>query len=146
MRHRITDLHTGLGNPEPVKMDNNIQLEKSEFWDNFLEDAIKTFSVIRDYNGFDYRIDENQFIFGIEPAYEGDDLQIIKFNFEDKNSSYIRQGHSFGAYGSNIVSKYRFYGDYKRKSKFVNFIDKWWGVLQLEIRKILEVTNEKHIN
>lgn len=135
----MTDLHTGLGNSEPVKMDNNIQLEKSEFWDNFLEDAIKTFSVIRDYNGFDYRIDENHFIFGIEPSYEGDDLQIIKFNFKDKNSSYIRQGHSFGAYGSNIVSKYRFYGDYKRKSKFVNFIDKWWDVLQLEIRKILEV-------
>lgn len=139
MRHRITDLHTGLGNSEPVELDNNIQLEKSEFWDNFLEDAIKTFSVIRDYGGFDYRIDENQFIFGIEPSYEGDDLQIIKFNFKDKNFSYIRQGHSFGAYGSNIVSKYRFYGDYKRKSKFVNFIDKWWEVLQLEIRKILEV-------
>ena len=60
MRHRITDLYNGLGNSEPVKMDNNIQLEKSEFWDNFLEDAIKTFSVIRDYDGFDYHIDENK--------------------------------------------------------------------------------------
>lgn len=139
MRHRIIDLHTGLGNSEPVKMDNNIQLEKSEFWDDFLEDAIKTFPTIRDYDGFDYHIDENKFVFGIEPSYKLDQLEIICFDFNDKNKSYIQRGISYGWYGSRVVSHTKNYGDYKYKNKTTKFIDKWWNVLKLEVRKILEV-------
>lgn len=134
MRHRILGFN-GLGNPEPMILNNNKKIEKSDFWDAFLEDAIKNFKTISEYGGFDFQITEDSFIFGIEPSYEGDDLQIIGFNFKDKNSSYIRQGHSFGAYGSNIVSKYKFYGDYKRKSKFVKFIDKWYDKILEEISK-----------
>ena len=31
MRHRMIDL-TGLGNPEPCKLDNNITITKEKFW------------------------------------------------------------------------------------------------------------------
>lgn len=34
MRHRMSGI-TGFGNPEPCELDNNITLEKSEFWDSF---------------------------------------------------------------------------------------------------------------
>ena len=142
MRHRMIGFN-GLGNPDPAILDNNGKIEKSEFWDNFLEDAIKNFNTIAEYGGFDFRIEQDLFIFGTEPAYEGDDLQIIGFNFKDKNFSYIRQGHSFGAYGSNIVSKYRFYGGYKRKSKFVRFIDKWYEKLAKEFKLLTHQHEDK---
>lgn len=135
MRHRMIGFN-GLGNPDPVILGNNGKIEKSEFWDNFLEDAIKNFNTIAEYGGFDFRIEQDLFIFGIEPSYEGDDIQIIQFNFKDKSLCCIEQGRAFGAYGSDIVSKFRYYGDYVNKSKFVKFIDKWYDKLFEEVNKL----------
>lgn len=39
MRHRMTDLNTGLGNSESEKLINNGKLTNKKFWDKFLEDA-----------------------------------------------------------------------------------------------------------
>lgn len=129
MRHRISNL-TGFGNSEPVQLDNNIKIEKSEFWDSFLDDAIKNFKTIANYNGFDLHIDNNGFTFGIEPSYQYDDLQIIHFNFKDKSSSYLKQGRAWGVYGSHCVIKTKKYGEYKKKNaKFIRFIDKWFEKL-----------------
>lgn len=137
MRHRILGFN-GLGNPEPTILNNNKKIEKSDFWDEFLEDAIKNFKTISEYGGFDFQVAEDRFMFGIEPSYEGDDLQIIQFNFKDKSLCCIEQGRAFGAYGSDIVSKFRYYGDYKNKSKFVKFIDKWYEKLADEFKLLAQ--------
>lgn len=133
MRHRINNFYNGLGNSEPVKLDNNIQLEKSEFWDNFLESAIKNFKNISNYDGFDFHIDKNGFTFGIEPSYKFDDLQIIHFNFNDKSKSYIEQGRAWGYYGTKCATKTKLYADYKNKSKFIRFIDEWYDKLYKKV-------------
>lgn len=135
MRHRFGGI-TGLGNPEPEMLDNNKNLCRNEFWDNFLDDAMNNFKTIAEYEGFDFHADEDWFKFGVEPTYEGDDLQIIAFNLKDKSICYIEQGKSFGAYGSIVVSKTRFYGDYKNKSKFIKFIDKWYDQISVEVKKL----------
>ena len=133
MRHRILGFN-GLGNPEQTILNNNKKIKKSDFWDEFLEDATKNFNTLSEYGGFDFQVTEDRFMFGIEPSYEGDDLQIIQFNFKDKSLCCIEQGRAFGAYGSDIVSKFRYYGDYKNKSKFVKFIDKWYEKLSDEFK------------
>jgi hypothetical protein len=136
MRHRIANL-TGLGNSEPVELDNNIQLEKSEFWDSFLEDATLNFKTIENYGGFDFHLDKNGFTFGIEPSYQYDDLQIIHFDFKDKTNSYIRQGRAWGVYGTHCLTKLKRYGEYKTNSKFIRFIDKWFAKLVNQANIIL---------
>ena len=144
MRHRFGNITCmGIGNSDPVILDNNKHIEPSEFWNAFVEDLVGNFKTIADWGGFDFHIGEDNFMLGIEPAYDGDDLQIIKFNFSDKDKSYIRQGRAFGAYGCNIVSKYRFYGDYKRKSKFVRFIDKWYEKLADEFKLLTHQHEDK---
>lgn len=142
MRHRIMGFN-GLGNPDPVILDNNKKIEKSAFWDEFLEDAINNFKTIAEYGGFDFHVAQDRFMFGIEPSYEGDDIQIIQFNFKDKGFSCIEQGRSFGAYGSDIVSKFRYYGDYKNRTKFVKFIDKWYDRLSEEVAQLTHQHEDK---
>ena len=142
MRHRILGFN-GLGNPEPTILNNNKKIEKSDFWDEFLEDATKNFKTISEYGGFDFQVTEDRFMFGIEPSYEGDDLQIVQFNFKDKSLCCIEQGRAFGAYGSDIVSKFRYYGDYKNKSKFVKFIDKWYDRLFEEFKQLTHQHEDK---
>lgn len=138
MRHRIGGI-TGFGNSSPEILDNNRKMEKSEFWDEFLEDALENFKTLAEYGGFDFHVSDNRFMFGIEPAYEGEDIQIIQFNFKDKSLCCIEQGRAFGAYGSDIVSKYRYYGDYVNKCKFVKFIDRWYDRIIDEVKKLKEV-------
>lgn len=142
MRHRMFGFN-GLGNPEPAILNNNGQINKSKFWDEFLDDAIKNFKTIAEYGGFDFQVAEDRFMFGIEPSYEGDDIQIIQFNFKDKSLSCIEQGRAFGAYGSDIVSKFRYYGDYVNKSKFVRFIDKWYDRLSQEVEQLTHQHEDK---
>lgn len=142
MRHRILGFN-GLGNPEPTILNNNKKIKKSDFWDKFLEDVIKNFKTISEYGGFDFQVTEDRFMFGIEPSYEGDDLQIIQFNFKDKSLCCIEQGRAFGAYGSDIVSKFRYYGDYKNKTKFVRFIDKWYDRIYEEVKKLTHQHEDK---
>lgn len=139
MRHRISNL-TGLGNPEPVILNNNYQLKTCEFWENFLEDSFKYFNVIKEYGGFDFNIEENLFLYGIEPSYEGDELEIICFNFKDKNKSYLLKGKSYGPYGSKVKTECKFYKDYEKESEFIKFIDKWYNDLNIKIKEII---NEK---
>ena len=112
MRHRMIDL-TGLGNPEPCKLDNNITITK-----------------------------ETGFYFGIEPTYQYDDKQIIYIDFSSKELCSIEQGRAFGPYGSQCLSKTKVYKDYKLNSKFIRFIDKWYSPL-LEKLKEYRVLSSK---
>nr|DAI49906.1 MAG TPA: hypothetical protein [Caudoviricetes sp.] len=125
MRHRIAEI-TGIGNPEPCRLDNNIKIEKNEFWDKFLQDCETTFPIMADCEGFDYHLAEHGFFFGIEPSYIMDEMLMVYINFHDINSCSIERGIALGYYGSNVVSKIKMYRQYKRKSKFIRFIDKWY--------------------
>lgn len=137
MRHRLSNI-TGIGGGDPVILDNNLQLEKSEFWDKFLEDSQLNFKTIDNYEGFDFHLDEQGFTFGIEPSYKFDDLQIIHFDFKNKRDCYIQQGIAFGYYGTKIVCKIKRYGEYTRKTKFIRFIDKWYEQIMFQCRNILK--------
>jgi hypothetical protein len=81
----------------------------------------------KDYEGFDFQIDEDSITIGIEPAYQFGDLKIVNIN-KDKGKSYYQSGRAFGYWGSKICSKTKYYKDYVRSSKFKNFIDKWQPV------------------
>jgi hypothetical protein len=111
---------TGLGNPEPAKLMNQGNLNMQ-----FADDALATYFK---NSGADYQVESDKVAIGIEPSYQGDPLLIIEIN-RDKSKSYIQRGKSFGPYGSQVVQKTSVYGEYKRKSKFVKFVDKWHEVL-----------------
>lgn len=139
MLHNVVNL-IGLGNPEPCELDNNIKLDKSKFWDSFLIELQKSYPIFSNFDGFDFHLAKNGFAFGIEPSYQFDELLIVYIDFYDKNNSYIERGLATGFYGSNCVSKTKFYKDYKRKSKFIRFVDEWYQPL---LDKLKEYENEQ---
>lgn len=120
MRHRIVS-GTGLGNPDPVLLNNKGVINKE-----FADDAIANY--FQDEEGFDFKANGYSVTIGIEPTYQYDDLKIIHIH-EDKSHSYIQRGKAWGPYGSQIAKNTKVYKDYKRKSKFVKFVDKWHKVL-----------------
>lgn len=141
MRHRIGEL-TGFGNSAPELLDNNAKIEKSEFWDKFLDDATENFEAIKDMGGFDFHIKKDYiFRFGVEPAYEGEDLFIIEFNFITKDLSCWEKGTAKGPYGSQIEGKRHFYGlsdDCKEKE----FIRRWYDQIKEEVAKLNQGENK----
>lgn len=134
MRHNIVNAMC-LGNPEKCELDNNIKLDKNEFWDGFLIEIKKSYPIFASFDGFDFHLAKNGFAFGIEPSYQFDALLIIYIDFYDKNNSYIKTGFSKGLYGLNCVSKTKFYKDYKRKSKFIRFVEEWQKPLFEELKE-----------
>ena len=120
VRHRIVS-GTGLGNPDKELLDNKGKINIA-----FAEDAInKYFSA---WKGLDYKINKDEILVGIEPAYQYEKLLILSI-CANKNKSYLRRGIAWGGYGSDIASSIKFYSGYKRKCKFTNFIDKWHPIL-----------------
>jgi len=61
---------------------------------------------------------------GIVPAYQYEYLKIV-YIAPEKENSYIENGRAWGSYGSQIGSTLRYYKDYKKKSKFIRFVDRW---------------------
>jgi hypothetical protein len=120
MRHRIVS-GTGFGNPEPALLTNTGNVDKE-----FAEAAIKAY--FEDWEGFDYDVTDDVVKVGIEPAYQYDKLKILEIH-RDKSKSSIRHGKAWGAYGSKLVSTVKTYGEYKRRNKFVKFVDEWHGRL-----------------
>lgn len=120
MRHRMVS-GTGLGNPDPVLLNNKGKINK-EFADAALADYFSQ------EEGFDFQVSKESVTIGIEPAYQYDELKIIHID-KDKSKSYLQRGKAWGPYGSQIAKNTRVYGEYKNKSKFVKFIDKWHEVL-----------------
>ena len=133
MKHRIGGLETGLGGSSMCYLDNNIAIEPCKFWDTFLYDLEKNYKIFRGYQGFDYHKEKEIFAFGIEPTYKGDELLVITINLKDKKLSTLDTGISRGFYGTDICSRSFKYSDYKLKSKFVRFVDKWWPLLREEL-------------
>lgn len=122
MRHRIGGVSAiGLGNPDPVLLDNKGTINKE-----FADEALKEYFSYEE--GFDFQLNKDFVNIGIEPAYQYDRLKIISIQ-KDKSKSYIQTGKAWGPYGSQIAKNTKVYGDYKNKSKFIKFVDKWHAVL-----------------
>ena len=123
MRHRIGMAEQTCigGNSSPCLLNNKGKINKV-----FADDAIKTY--FEPWGGVDYEISHDEISVGIEPTYAGDNLLIISIH-KNKDNSYIQRGHAFGYWGSGICSKKRLYKDYKRKGKFIRFVDKWHSKL-----------------
>jgi len=122
MRHRMgIGSLTGLGNPEPPMLDNEGKITTtiarmfSEGVDLYLGDICE---------GCDYHIDDTGVVFGYEPAYQFEPLLMVGL-CRNKDNSYLITGRAVGDYGSHIIKKTKFYSEYKYKSKFTKFIDKW---------------------
>jgi hypothetical protein len=121
MRHRIIGaMQTGLGNPSPELMDNTGKVDKE-----MLKDAIDCF--FSKWEGCDFERKETGIMMGIEPAYQYEHLKLVFLAADKKEHSFIQRGVAWGAWGSDICSTKKYYSDYKRKSKFVRFIDRWFG-------------------
>lgn len=128
MRHRIGCDCTGLGNSDPVRLNNEWTGNKDiDFMaQEIMSDAVKVFFV--ELDGCDFQIETNgkevTVIMGIEPAYKWEKLRIICVS-SDENLSYEESGIAWGFYGSGIASKSKRYVDCKRAGPFRNFVDKW---------------------
>lgn len=120
MKHRISNV-TGFGANAEVLLDNKGEINK-----DFADDAINKF--FAEWEGFDFTAQNNIVSVGIEPTYQYDKLRIVTIN-KDKNHSTYTTGKSFGPYGSQVVSRTKIYSEYKRKSKFIKFVDKWHSIL-----------------
>jgi hypothetical protein len=134
MRHRLTGgFYTGLGNPDTEIMNNKWSNNKdiNKFIKDIGEDVISLY--FKDFDGFDFKIDDDSLTIGVEPAYQYDELKILCFT-KDKEDCYYKTGIAFDSYGSGICSKIKYYKDYVKKSKFKNFIDKWHPAYLLSIQ------------
>lgn len=96
------------------------------------ENFFGEYSIGEDGKYVDFIIRDNILKFGIEPAYMYDPLYTITFDLENKDNCALEKGISFGDYGSNVLSTEKLYKDYKKKSKFIKLIDKWYD----EIKKV----------
>jgi hypothetical protein len=135
---------TCLGKHEEYILDNNVKLNKCEFWNTFLQDLQDNFKTISHYDHFDYHLSKDGFTFGIEASYKYDDTQIIYIDFLDVSNSFIEEGRAWGYYGSQCLTKRRYYKDYVRKSKFIRFCNKWQLKLKNKLKPLLEkLLNEK---
>lgn len=125
MRHRIGNINacTHLGNPDKGDLMNTGQTTPIIL--EMFDDALKVFF---GGWGFDYNIQDKSITFGQEPAYMYENLKIVSLH-KKKALSYIKTGHAFGLYGSGIRSRIKYYKDFRRSSKFVDFVDKWHNAL-----------------
>ena len=121
MRHRIgIGAHTGLGNPTKALLNNTGKMSPPV--KDMADEVVDLYFKKR--GGCDYDIGADKIKFGIEPAYQHERLRIIVIN-RDKPTSFIKEGYAWGAYGSDIASRYKFYSDYKTRGKFKKFVDRW---------------------
>lgn len=128
MRRRIGNIGmlTGLGNSDLEMLSNKWTGDEKRdgLIKSMLEDGIRTFKFFHKMDGVDFGVEGSCVMFGIEPSYMYEHLYIVGLNRNKKNC-YIKDGIAWGPYGSGISQKYRFYGGYKTKSKFVRFVDRW---------------------
>lgn len=121
MRHRVVSVFTGIGNADPVILDNKGKLNKK-----FANEVTDLY--FKKIGGFDFKVTKNSVLVGIEPAYQYERLIVICIN-KNKKESYKQYGKAFGAYGSQIAKTTKFYKEYKNKCKFTKFVDKYHGIL-----------------
>ena len=135
MRHRIGALNSmGLGNPNAQLMDCKATRNKvkNRIINECAKEVYKIFfkgtKLDFEYCDAQANFDMSEITIGIEPAYVYEDLKIIIIRKKKKHSEFIT-GYAWGVCGFDIVSKNKYYSEYKTKSKLVKFVDKWHGKL-----------------
>ena len=135
MRHRIGVLNsTGLGNPNAQLLDCKVTKNKIRniIINECAEEAYKIFfkGTKLDFEYCDAQASSNglEIKVGIEPTYMYEPLKIMIIHKKKENSEFMT-GYAWGVYGSDIVSKTKYYSEYKTKGKFVKFVDKWHNKL-----------------
>ena len=123
MQHRlIGNTITGLGGNAKTILDNSGQMTPKI--KEMFNEAIEIFSLMKKWECLDFEINENVIKFGIEPTYQYDKLEIVCVANHLANC-YIETGIAFGVYGIGIRKKRKYYYDFKQKTKFTDFINKW---------------------
>jgi len=120
MKHRIAP-NTGLGSSAKVELNNQGEINQG-----LAKEVIEMY--FSKYDGCDFEIDNDKVSLGIEPTYQYDPLKIVTIT-RNKNDSSLKIGRAFGPYGSKLVAKIKTYSEYKTKSKFVKFVDKWHPII-----------------
>ncbi len=120
MRYRLVGW-TGLGNGDAIQLNNSGMIDEK-----VAKLAILTY--FDKWGGFDFQVEELRVKMGIEPSYQNDPMLIITID-KDKEKSTITRGRAFGGYGTQVVSKTKTYKGYKRKSKFIRFVDESHAIL-----------------
>jgi len=116
MKRRICEAITGIGGGRGI-LTNNGSVNK-ELGKELIE------SYFKEWEGFDFQIEDDKVMFGIEPSYMKQKYKVITIH-KDKNLSSYSTGYAFGAYGTDILKNTKEYRNYKNKCKFTRFIDKW---------------------
>ena len=133
MRYRMIN-NTGLGNPNECLLPNawskNDKLNEIATL-MFQEVLASDFEVMKEYGGFDFKVEtkENGFTidFGIEPTYQYDELILYHIEKDKKNCKIIL-GKAEGSYGSDIKISKEF--DYNNCNlEFKDLIDRWYDKL-----------------
>ena len=99
MRRRLTNAHTGLGNPSPELFDN--KWTDNECFNNtvklFFDDALYCIDDFKELGGFDFNItlreDGFRIMFGIEPSYKHDPYICYCFD-SNKDDIFYKKGIS----------------------------------------------------
>ena len=142
MRHRIgCAVNIGIGRSvgSAFNLDNNYErLTKEQ--EKLVSEICKEFLInfaswyyegIEKECSADFGYDEEGYFYiGWEPSYQYDPLNMLCFDLNDKGKSFRVYGTSFGPYGTQIASKFRYYKDYKRKNKYLKFVDKYFDKLK----------------
>lgn len=119
---------TGFGANAPTKLDGkktgNKQFDRlcSQCSKDCYETFFKGTKLDEEY--VDAQFKDNVLKIGIEATYMYDHERIITIA-ATKENSYFEKGYCRGAWGSGICSTRKYYSEYKRKGKFIRFVDKW---------------------
>ena len=127
MRHRIVT-GTGLGNPAREMIDG--RETKNKKLNALIKESCKEAHDLffKKFGYCDAQHRHEEIKIGVEPAYQGEELKIIAIN-KEKHHSFFETGYAFGLYGSGIRATKKYFSDYKKKNKFVKFIEKWHPIL-----------------
>ena len=117
----------------------NISERQTRLLDEIRQDFIRQFdSEENDYGLGGYEscdfgwLNDKVFVVGLEPSYQWDNFLVFQFDFENKGTSAVLRGTAFGSYGSNTAIKMKYLKDYKRKTKYYRFIEKWYERIKEE--------------
>lgn len=120
MRRRLIS-GTGLGNPDPVILDNKGKLNKE-----FAAEVLALY--FDEFGGFDFKVTKDRVLIGIEPSYQYEKLRIICIDKKIEDS-FVHYGKAFGPYGTKIVGPLKKYSSYKVNGKFKKLVDKFHPIL-----------------
>ena len=76
------------------------------------------------------------FVCGYEASYQWERVLVFQFDFAHKEDSAIVTGTAFGPYGSDVAYTFKQLKDYKRRTKFTRFLNKWYDKLKEEFNGV----------